>query len=85
MESTAAQGGIEAALGYVFRTPGLCEQALTHKSYLNERGGAVGSHNERLELLGDAVLALVVTDYLVARFPDLDEGRLSKRRARLVS
>ena len=77
--------GIEAALGYVFRRPAWLDEALTHKSFLNEQRLKSGRHNERLELLGDAVLALVVTDYLTERFPQLDEGRLSKLKARLVS
>lgn len=79
------RNGIEAALGYVFRRPAWLDEALTHKSFLNEQRLKSGRHNERLELLGDAVLALVVTDYLTERFPQLDEGRLSKLKARLVS
>lgn len=77
--------GIHAALGYVFRQPAWLDEALTHKSFLNEQRVKSGRHNERLELLGDAVLALVITDYLTDRFPQLDEGRLSKVKARLVS
>lgn len=76
---------MEAASGYAFRRPELRDQALTHKSFLNEQGGEPGSDNERLELLGDAVLSLVITDHLVSRFPSLDEGHLSKLRARVVS
>lgn len=79
------RNGIHAALGYVFRQPAWLDEALTHKSFLNEQRRKAGRHNERLELLGDAVLALVVTDYLTDRFPHLDEGRLSKVKARLVS
>ncbi len=85
MERAETESGLDAALGYVFRRPALRDQALTHKSYLNERARETGRDNERLELLGDAVLALVVTDYLVERFPDWDEGALSKRKSRLVS
>ena len=59
--------------------------ALTHKSYLNEARGSEKTDNERLEFLGDAVLDLVVSEYLVHAFPDAAEGELSKLRSRLVS
>lgn len=85
MERSPGQDGIEAALGYVFRAPALLDQALTHKSALNERPAAGREHNERLEFLGDAVVSLVITDHLVARYPHLNEGSLSKLKARLVS
>lgn len=66
------------ALGYRFRNPLLLEQALTHRS--------LGSHNnERLEFLGDALLNAVAAHELFVRYPDLDEGALSRLRARLVS
>lgn len=59
-------------------------QALTHSSYANERKD--GSEcNEKLEFLGDAVLGLVTSEYLYQKFPDADEGSLSKIRARIVS
>ena len=60
-------------------------EALTHKSYLNEARGPDEADNERLEFLGDAVLDLVVSEYLVHAFPDAAEGELSKLRSRLVS
>ena len=53
-----------------FRDAALCETALTHKSWLNEAGDVGRTDNERLEFLGDAVLALVVSDLLMRRFPD---------------
>ncbi len=71
--------------GYVFRQPRLLEEALTHKSHVNESRERGYRHNERLEFLGDAVLALIVSDYLAASFPDSTEGELSKLKARLVS
>lgn len=61
----------------------LATQALTHRSYAYEHGGL--PHNERLEFLGDAVLELVVTEYLFARYPDRPEGDLAKIRASLVN
>lgn len=74
---------IEEALGYRFRNSGLLREALTHKSFAFEKEG--GRHNERLEFLGDSILAAVVADHLFASFPEQDEGRLSKMKARLVS
>ncbi len=76
---------IQRRLEYSFRQPRLLREALTHKSYLNEVRGAEESDNERLEFLGDAVLDLVVSEYLVHAFPEAAEGELSKLRARLVS
>jgi len=63
--------------------PDLRELALTHRSYAYEHGQ--GPQNERLEFLGDAVLGLVVTDYLYRTFPLMSEGQLAKLRAATVS
>jgi ribonuclease-3 len=60
-------------------------EALTHKSYVNERRDAGRKHNERFEFLGDAVLSLIMSDYLAKRYPELSEGSLSKLKAKLVS
>jgi ribonuclease III len=68
---------LEQALGHRFATPGLLEQALTHRSHSTP-------HNERLEFLGDSVLNFVVAAELFARFPALEEGRLTRMRASLV-
>ena len=62
----------------------LLQQACTHRSYLNENRGYKLEHNERLEFLGDAVLELVVTEYLYANFPN-PEGELTNWRAALVN
>lgn len=59
------------------------QEALTHPSYANERGSK--QHNQRLEFLGDAVLGLCVSQLLFERFPDSDEGVLTRLRSRLVS
>ena len=59
--------------------------AVTHRSYLNEHRDATWDHNERLEFLGDAVLELVVTDFLFAEYPDKPEGELTAIRAALVN
>lgn len=72
-------------LGYTFKNADLLLKALTHKSYYNENPNKSPSHNERLEFLGDAVLDLALSDYLMSCFPDLTEGELSKIRASLVN
>ncbi|MCL2316042.1 MAG: ribonuclease III [Actinomycetia bacterium] len=63
--------------------PGLMELATIHRSYAYENGQI--QHNERLEFLGDAVLGVVVTEYLYRAFPEAPEGRLAKLRAAVVS
>lgn len=70
---------------YEFTNPALLTEALTHKSYVNERKGQDRKHNERLEFLGDAVLSLIISDHLAKLFPQLSEGALSKLKAKLVS
>lgn len=59
--------------------------AITHRSYLNEHRDATWDHNERLEFLGDAVLELVVTDFLFAKYQEKPEGELTAIRAALVN
>jgi ribonuclease III len=72
-------------LKYRFTDGNILEEALTHKSYVNERRESGRIHNERLEFLGDAVLSLIISDYLARRYPELSEGALSKLKATLVS
>ena len=74
----------QALLGYVFATPALLAEALTHPSYLNEHPDS-GPNNQRLEFLGDAVLQLTLTAELFVRFPGESEGTLSRRRAVLAN
>jgi len=76
---------LEVRLGYSFRDRSLGETALTHTSWLNESNAPGRTDNERLEFLGDAVLALVVSDLLMRRLPDSAEGDLTRARAALVS
>jgi ribonuclease III, bacterial len=76
---------LEGKLAYTFRDASLCETALTHKSWMNESQEAERTDNERLEFLGDAVLALVTSDLLMRRFPEQPEGDLSKARAAIVN
>lgn len=80
MKDTAP--GIAAVLGVELSVE-LATQALTHRSYSYEHGSV--PHNERLEFLGDAVLELVVTEYLYGAYPDRPEGDLAKIRASLVN
>jgi len=58
---------------------------MVHRSYLNEHPEFAGQHNERLEFLGDAVLEIVVTEYLFLNYPDTPEGDLTNWRASLVN
>jgi ribonuclease-3 len=74
-----------ARLGLPFRNLELLEQALTHPSWYHEHANQARGHNERLELLGDAVINLAITSTLLERFPVEDEGALSARRAWIVS
>ena len=74
---------LEKKLGYTYKNISYLENALTHSSYANEAKHGVKS-NERLEFLGDAVLSMVVSDYIYKNCPNLPEGELSKLRASLV-
>ncbi len=75
----------ERANNITFKNKNLLTQAFTHRSYLNEHPREVLHHNERLEFLGDAVLELVVTEYLFEKYPDKTEGDLTSYRAALVN
>ena len=74
---------LEARLGHVFADRELLQEALTHRSWVNEHPGA--RDNEALAFVGDAVLALVVAEHLAAAEPDAAVGVLTPRRADLVS
>ncbi len=76
---------LETIVGVTFIDKQLLLSAITHRSYLNEHRGATQDHNERLEFLGDAVLELVVTDFLFKAYPDKPEGELTAIRAALVN
>ena len=75
---------LEKNIGYDFKNKDLLLQALTHRSYLNENPKWRLDQNERLEFLGDAVLELVVTEYLYKNFPN-PEGEMTNWRAALVN
>ena len=75
---------LEEIIGYHFKNKHYLTQALTHSSYANEKKlGKLGC-NERLEFLGDAVLELISSDFLYAKFTQVPEGELTKKRASLV-
>lgn len=75
---------VQAKIGWKFAKIELLREALTHRSYLNENRRFKIDHNERMEFLGDAVLELVVTEYLFNHFPN-PEGELTNWRAALVN
>jgi ribonuclease III len=75
---------LQTRLGYKFRDEGLLRVALTHPSVAHEGGGSQ-PHNQRMEFLGDAVLQLILTRELYEKFPEFDEGPLTKARAKLVN
>lgn len=68
-----------------FKDKDLLKQAFIHRSFINENPSANLSHNERLEFLGDAVLELVVTDFLYKKYPNYTEGELTAIRSALVN
>jgi ribonuclease-3 len=78
------QEELQDSVGYTFRDETLLRAALTHSSYAHEKRGAVEGDNERLEFLGDAVFGLAAARYLCERFPDAEEGELTRIRAVLV-
>ncbi len=75
---------LQKIVGYRFQDESLLKQALIHRSHVNEEKGLGDGDNERLEFLGDAVLQLTITDYLIRNFPGINEGELSKKRSALV-
>lgn len=91
---TISDEQLEQRLGYTFVNPALLHRALTHSSAIPELRGAqdtgdasmgLPQDNEQLEFLGDAVLDLLASEYLLNTFPDWTEGQLSKSRARVVN
>ncbi len=74
----------EEVLSISFQDPSLLRLALTHRSYVYETPGAALATNERMEFLGDSILALISADFLYRTFPTLTEGELTDVRAVLV-
>ena len=75
---------LQNELGYQFKDVALLTKALTHKSYVNEKNEFI-KDNERFEFLGDSVLDLIVSDYMVKKYTHYSEGALSKIRASVVN
>lgn len=84
LEVDEMQKKLEEILGVHFRNPQLLTLALTHRSYIYEAAGIGQRSNERLEFLGDSILALISADFLYRTYPDLSEGELTDARAVLV-
>ncbi|MCK4781916.1 ribonuclease III [Candidatus Parcubacteria bacterium] len=76
---------LEKEFNIKFKNKDLLTQAFIHRSYLNENPDFHLDHNERLEFLGDAVLELIVTNYLYQNYPEKAEGELTNWRAALVN
>lgn len=85
MKGAAELDSLQAVVGHRFSKLPLLERALTHSSHANETAGPAPADNEPLEFLGDAVLGLVASKALFARYPQFTEGHLSKLKAHLVS
>lgn len=73
---------LETTLGFTFADPFLLAEAMTHTSFSQEHPTC--PHNERLEFLGDAVIGMIVAEYLIKRFPTWREGRMTNNRKKLV-
>lgn len=71
--------------GIIFRNPAVLQEAFIHRSYLNENRGIDLKHNERLEFLGDAVLEMAITQFLLKTLPDAPERKLTSIRSAMVN
>ncbi len=83
MTTAVQHADLQTALGHPFARPELLDRALVHRSWAHDQNPP-RPDNERLEFLGDAVLGLVVAEYFVRAFPDVEEGRLTRARVALV-
>ena len=84
-ELHAAWNGLCEYIGYRFQNMELLKLALTHKSFTEFESTTGERNNEKLEFLGDAILDMAISEMLMERFPELEEGGLSKFRASLVN
>lgn len=76
---------LEQTIGITFKNKDILKQSLIHRSYINELTGSESlKHNERIEFLGDAILELIVTEYLFKTYPEYKEGELTSFRAATV-
>lgn len=85
MKDSKDFSSFEHAVGITFTDKTLIERAFTHRSYINENPKSGLEHNERFEFLGDAVIELIVTDYLFRQYPASAEGELTAYRSALVN
>ncbi len=76
---------LEKRLGLKFKSLVLLEQALTHRSYLNENRHCKHGHNERMEFLGDAIIEAIISEFLYISFPNKEEGELTQMRGAVVN
>lgn len=75
---------LQKYINYKFNDISLLNNSLAHSSYINENKKGLYTSNERLEFLGDAIIDLIVSEYLYKRFPELPEGELTKIRSSIV-
>lgn len=75
---------LENRIKHTYRDKSLLVEALTHSSYVNETGRKRRTCNERMEFLGDAVLSIISAEYFFTKYPEMDEGELSKIRSSYV-
>lgn len=85
MAGSSVLDRLQERIRYRFSDVALLQEALTHRSFVNEHPGQTESHNERLEFLGDAVLDLLVSERIFLDFPQRDEGELTRIRAEVVN
>ncbi len=83
--STTDISSLEQSLEYKFKNIEFIQEALRHSSFVNEQNDFSLTNNERLEFLGDSVLGLIISHLLMIRFPEMNEGDLSKMRAAIVN
>ncbi len=84
-ERLEALSELQEEISYQFRDHSLLDLALTHRSYANERPGGTFQDNERLEFLGDSVLTVIISHLIMKRFPQSQEGEMTRLRATLVN
>lgn len=85
IDKTVKFSNFEKKVKIIFKNKDLLQQAFIHRSYINENPSVGLAHNERLEFLGDAVLELIVTDFLYKKYPNYTEGELTALRSALVN
>lgn len=84
VSSNSLLDSIQKKINYAFKKGDFLKQSLTHSSYANEHRNHGLKDNERIEFLGDAILDLVISEYLFKKHPEMPEGDLSKIRASIV-